>query len=104
VASFVVEALPVVAYDALLVATSWLGEVVDDDAPYRLETHLAPPNSCWCLLELVPDAGASTVSLTVGPVDVPGAAMSSIPDVESIRDLWITNLNRLASQASGEPN
>jgi hypothetical protein len=41
-------------------------------------------------LDLVPDAGASTVTLTVASVgDEPA------PDVEAVRDTWVANLNRL---------
>ena len=64
-ASFVVEALPVVAYEALLVVTSWIGEVVVDEPPYQLDVLILDPLRCWCRLDLVPDAGASTVSLTI---------------------------------------
>ena len=46
------------------------------------------PLDCWCRLDVVPDAGASTVSLTVGGIDgVPA------PDVLTVRDAWVTNLN-----------
>jgi hypothetical protein len=107
----VIEALPAEAFEALLVVTSWIGEVLVDEPPYLLDVHLAPPYDCWCRLELVPDAGSSTVSLTVAGVDradpvggvddvegderddvVDGA---SVPDVELIRDLWVRELNRL---------
>ena len=88
--SFVVEALPVETFEALLLATSTIGEVIDDDPPYRLEVLLTSPFSCWCRLELVPDAGASTVSITVAAVD--GQPQ---PSTEQVRDLWIDQLNRL---------
>lgn len=88
--SFTVEALPVETFEALLVATSTIGEVIDDDPPYRLEVVLTSPLSCWCRLELVPDAGASTVSITVGAIDG-----RSRPSTEQVRDLWIDQLNRL---------
>ncbi|MGI9643866.1 MAG: J domain-containing protein [Ilumatobacteraceae bacterium] len=88
--SFTVEALPVDTFEALLVVSSWLGEVLDDDPPYRLDVHLRGPVPCWCRLELVPDAGASTVGITVGAYD--GAR---VPDVEAIRDVWVDQLNRL---------
>jgi hypothetical protein len=61
--SFTVEALPVETFEAMLVVASWLGEVLDDDPPYRLDTYLYEPFDCWCRLDVVPDAGASTVSL-----------------------------------------
>jgi hypothetical protein len=88
--SFTVEALPVETFEGLLVVASWIGEVLDDDPPYRLDTHLHEPVECWCRLDVVPDAGASTVSLTVAGVD--GAPT---PDVLAVRDVWITQLNGL---------
>jgi len=45
------------AFEALLVVTSWIGEVLVDDPPYVLEVHLYEPAACWCRLDLVPDAG-----------------------------------------------
>jgi hypothetical protein len=90
VASFVVEALPVVAFEALLVVTSWIGEVVVDEPPYQLDVLLLDPLRCWCRLDLVPDAGASTVSLTIAALpDEP------LPDIDDVRDLWVHSLNHL---------
>ena len=88
VPSFTVEALPVETFEAMLVVASWLGEVLDDDPPYRLDTYLSEPFDCWCRLEVVPDAGASTVSLAVAGID--GAPT---PDVLAVRDAWVANLN-----------
>jgi DnaJ domain len=90
VPSFTVEALPVETFEAMLVVASWLGEVLDDDPPYRLDTYLSEPLDCWCRLEVVPDAGASTVSLSVAGLD--GAPT---PDVLAVRDAWVANLNAL---------
>jgi hypothetical protein len=88
--SFTIDTLPAEAFEALLIVTSWMGEVLVDDPPYVLEVHLTDPSPCWCRLDLVPDAGASTVTLTVAWIDgVPA------PDVEAVRDLWVANLNRL---------
>jgi hypothetical protein len=86
--SFTVEALPVETFEAMLVVASWLGEVLDDDPPYRLETYLYEPFDCWCRLDVVPDAGASTVSIVVAGID--GAPT---PDVVAVRDVWVSNLN-----------
>lgn len=88
--SFTVEALPAEVFEALLVAAAVLGEVLDDDPPYRLEARLDAPLGCWCRLDVVPDAGASTVSLTVAPL--PGQGR---PDVVAVRDAWISELNAL---------
>jgi hypothetical protein len=90
--SFVIEALPVEAYEALLLVTSWIGEVLIDEPPYLLEVHLHDPAPCWCRLELVPDAGASTVSLTVAPVEGVGVGA---PPAEQVRDTWVACLNAL---------
>jgi hypothetical protein len=88
--SFTIDTLPAEAFEALLIVTSWMGEVLVDDPPYLLEVHLVEPGPCWCRLDLVPDAGASTVTLTVASID--GAPA---PDVEAVRDLWVANLNQL---------
>jgi hypothetical protein len=90
VPSFTVEALPVDTFEALLVVTSWMGDVLDDDPPYRLDVHLAEPLSCWCRLDVVPDAGASTVSLTIA-----GVGGAPTPDIVTVRDAWVTQLNQL---------
>lgn len=88
--SFTIEALPVEAFEGLLVVASWLGDVIDDDPPYHLEVAMTDPVRGWCRLDLVPDAGASTVSLAVAPE--PGGVS---PDVSLVRDVWIDGLNRL---------
>jgi hypothetical protein len=92
--SFVIEALPAEAFEALLVVASWIGEVLVDEPPYLLEVHLYEPGECWCRLELLPEAGASTVMLTVAGFE--GVA----PPVEEVRDLWVANLNALG----GDPD
>jgi hypothetical protein len=90
VASFTIEALPVEAFEALLVVAGWLGEVIDDDPPYRLDVWLGEPFDCWCRLDLVPDAGASTVALTLGSIDA-----RPVPDLDVVRDAWVAELNTL---------
>ena len=88
--SFTVEALPAEAFEALLVVASWLGDLVDDDPPYGLEVALTEPMGGWCRLDLVPDAGASTVSVAVA-----GAPGHPVPSVEAVRDAFVDGLNRL---------
>jgi hypothetical protein len=88
--SFTIDTLPAEAFEALLVVTSWMGEVLVDDPPYVLEVHLVEPGPCWCRLDLVPDAGGSTVTLTVASLGDDAA-----PDVEAVRDAWVANLNLL---------
>jgi hypothetical protein len=89
VPSFTVEALPVETFEALLVVATWIGELVDDDPPYRLDTRLVEPGRCWCTLELVPDAGASTVSISIAPEDD-----HPLPMIAVVRDTWVDQLNR----------
>ena len=87
--SFVINALPAQAFEALLIVTSWIGEVLVDDPPYQLDVHLYEPQQCWCRLRLVPDAGSSTVSLMVASVDDHPA-----PDVDEIRNVFVHQLNQ----------
>jgi len=88
--SFTIDALPVEAFEALLIVTSWIGEVLVDEPPYLLDVHLYEPAECWCRLELVPDAGSSTVSITVAGIEGRAA-----PLVDEVRDVWVANLNQL---------
>ena len=96
--SFTVEALPVETFQALLAVADQLGSVVDDEPPYRLEvelpTKLLVADERWqgtalCRLDVVPDAGASTVSLLMS-----GRA-ARLVSIERVRDLWIGALNEL---------
>lgn len=96
--SFTVEALPAETFEALVIVASWLGDVLDDDPPYRLDVDLAAPIRCWCRLDLVPDAGATTVSVAIG-----GLAGEPPPDIETVRDIWVDGLNRLDWDEGG-PN
>ena len=64
--------------------------MLDDDPPYVLEVASTRPAPCWCRLDLVPDAGASTVSLTVA-----GAPGLAPPDLDEVRDAWVAGLNQL---------
>ena len=74
----------------MLIVAGWLGDLIDDEPPYALEVALGHPIAGWCRLDLVPDAGASTVSVTVAgePGEVP-------PDLDVVRDAWIAGLNQL---------
>lgn len=92
VASFVVEAPPAEAFEALLLVTSWLGEVVNDEPPVQLDVLLLDPLRCWCRLDLIPDAGATTISLTIASLPE-----ESLPDIDDVRDLWVASLNQLGS-------
>ena len=84
--AFVIDALPVVAFETLLLAARVLGDVIDDDPPYVLETLIEHSGTTtWCRLDLVPDAGSSTVSITTdGRVSA-----------DQLCHLWVTTVNEL---------
>lgn len=88
--SFTIEALPVDAFEALLLIATELGTLVDDDQPYRLEFRLEGDLRAWCEVTLVPDAGSTTASVAVAAE--PGYPR---PSVDRVRDLLVEGLNRL---------
>jgi hypothetical protein len=88
--SFTIDVLPAEAFEALFVVAAWIGEVLVDDPPYLLDVHLHDPSPCWCRLELLPEAGGTTVNLTVASV---GSDLA--PTVEDVRDVWVDQLNQL---------
>ena len=92
--SFTIDALPVEAFEWLLLAAVELGDVVDDEPPYRLEVAMSPPSGPWVVLEVVPDAGSSTVSIMMDRrIDVERPEVTwSLTDV---RDIWVAALNGL---------
>ena len=68
-------------------AAAELGEVIDDEPPYRLEVMMFRPNDDWVVFDLVPDAGSTTVTISID--GRPGQS------IETIRDIWINALNGL---------
>ena len=90
VSSFTIDCLPVEAFEALLIAASWHGEVSVDDAPYLLETVMRDPYSCWIRFDIVPEAGASMVSITVAT-----PAGTQPISSEEVRDVFVDSLNQL---------
>lgn len=90
VASFTVSVLPVEAYEALRTVVATVGEVVDENPPYVVEFLVRDDGLVWCRCELVPDAGSTTVSVSVAP-----AADEPLSRVEAMRDLLIDELNNL---------
>ena len=102
--SFTVDALPAEAFEALVIVANWIGKVLVDEPPYLLDVHLYEPAECWCRLELVPDAGASTVSVTVASADDDPNPGVPVPDVEDVRDVWVAQLNRLGADEAEWPS
>lgn len=83
--SFTINALPAVAYEVLLLAARVIGDISSDEPPYLLEVQLEDPPMTWCRLEIVPDAGSSTISFVV----------DKEIDPQQIRDLWVTTINEI---------
>ncbi|MFM7127642.1 MAG: DnaJ domain-containing protein [Actinomycetota bacterium] len=101
--SFTVDVLPVEAFEYLLLAAQGLGEIVDSEPPYVLEVllygrpagghgdHVLSDDAPWCRLEVVPDAGSSTISLWCH------GDMDGDMDAETCRDLWVDAINALGA-------
>jgi hypothetical protein len=89
--SFTIDVLPVVAHEVLTLAVASIGEIMDDDPPYVLEFVVIDASRndhrIWCRADIVPDAGASTVSLS--------AESRFTNDLEWLRDLLVREINAL---------
>lgn len=88
--SFTVDVLPVVAHDALLLVAASLGDIAEDDPPYLLEFLIREGGGTWVRCELVPDAGSTTVSVSVSPV-----GEEPLVRCEEVRDVIVAELNSL---------
>jgi hypothetical protein len=87
--AFAIEALPVDAFEATLLAAVELGDVIRAEEPYLLAVLLDDPAPCQCLLELVPDAGGTTVTIDLAPRHV-----GTPPTVEAVRDALVAEIGR----------
>jgi hypothetical protein len=95
VSSFTVDALPAECFEALLVVAGISGAISHDEPPYQLEFSLHDADVVgslhgWCRCDLVPEAGATTVSLLVGTDEI-----SHGISVEEVRDYLVANLNAI---------
>jgi hypothetical protein len=93
--TFAVDILPVEAFEALLIVSSFLGDPWVIDEPYELTVLLDPPLACRCHLTLVPEAGGTIVTVEVdprrrheaGPTPAPAAvAAALIAELERLGD------------------
>ncbi len=91
--AFAIEALPVDAFEATLLAAVNLGDVIRAEEPYLLAVLLDDPGPCQCLLELVPDAGATTVSIEIVP-----RHFGHCPTVRDVRDAFVAEIGRQAAR------
>ena len=95
VSSFTVDVLPAECFEALLIVAGISGAISHEEPPYQLEFSLhdsdvAGALNAWCRCDLVPEAGATTVSLLVG-TEISAEGVS----VEEVRDYLVRNLNAI---------
>jgi hypothetical protein len=95
VASFVVDCMRPEAFERLFVVSHWIGEPLYADRPGLLEVHLQEPSPCFCRLELMPEAGATMVSVTVGTIE---PWLLAAPDIDAVRDLYVLMVNQLSAE------
>ena len=95
VASFVIDCLRPEAFERLFIVSHWIGEPLYADPPGLLEVHLQEPSPCFCRLELMPEAGAAMVSVTVGTIEPWWIAA---PDTDAVRDLYVLMVNQLSAE------
>ncbi len=88
---FTVDALPVDAFEAVLLAAVELGDVVQLDEPYLLGVLLDYPGPCHCLLELAPEAGGTHVTVEVAP-----RSFGRCPPEHDVRDAFVEEVRRQA--------
>ena len=95
VASFVIDCMRADAFERLFIVSHWIGEPLYADPPGLLEVHLQEPSPCFCRLELMPEAGATMVSITVGTIEPWWIAA---PDTDAVRDLYVLMVNQLSAE------
>ena len=95
VSSFTVGVLPAECFEALLVVAGLSGAISIEEPPYQLEFSLHDSGldgalNGWCRCDLVPEAGATMVSLLVGTENYKNGI-----SVEAVRDYLVANLNAI---------
>jgi hypothetical protein len=93
--SFTIAALPVDAWHLLYPSASQCGPIIEEQEPYLLEFMLsdcAIPSlvAAMCRCEVVPEAGGSTVHLSLF------SEHGRIHGVETVRDLLVSSINEIA--------
>ena len=96
ISSFTIDALPVDAWHLLLMGATHCGPIVDEEEPYVLDfmlsdTSIPELRSSMCRCEIVPEAGASTVHVTI--FSETGKSVG----VEMIRDVLVSTINDLSN-------
>ncbi len=91
---FTIDALPVDAWHLLYVTANHCGPIIDEEEPYLLEFLLSDTSietfaSVMCRCEIVPEAGASTIHLSLF------SEHGNVGGVEIVRDLLVSTINEL---------
>lgn len=86
---FTVEAQPVDAFEAVLLAAVDLGDVVHLDEPYLLGVLVDHPGPCQCIFELSPEAGGTLVTMDVAP-----RSFGDCPEAGAVRDAFVDEIRR----------
>jgi hypothetical protein len=88
-----VDCLPAEAFEALFLAAYGLGDILVADEPYLLELYLNDP-PCFCRLTLMPEAGASLVTLEV----TAAADSRRVPEPSEVIEVLVSELNSLVAR------
>lgn len=91
---FTIDALPVDAWQLLYISANHCGPIIDEEEPYLLEFLLSDTSietlaSVMCRCEIVPEAGASTIHLSLF------SERGNVGGVEIVRDLLVSTINEL---------
>jgi hypothetical protein len=89
---FTINALPVDAWSILFLCASECGPIIDEEEPYLLEfmmhdTCISEFRDVMCRCEIAPEAGGSTVHVSVY------ADNKSFSNVEMVRDYLVSTIN-----------
>lgn len=92
--SFTIDVLPVECWHVLEIVANQSGSVLADEPPYLIEftlhdSGLADSADAWCRCEMVPEAGATTVHITVG------SSQKLVPDIDRVREYLVFSVNEL---------
>lgn len=92
--SFTIDVLPVECWHPMEVVAGCSGSLLAEEPPYLIEFTLHDsgiPDSveAWCRCDLVPEAGGTTVHITVGSYGL------HVPPIEVVRDFLVSSLNEI---------
>lgn len=92
--SFTIDVLPVECWHVLEIVAAQSGSILADEPPYLIEFTLHDSGidgsvDSWCRCEMVPEAGGTTVHITVGSTQL------SVLQIDIVRDYLVRSLNDL---------